>query len=575
MGEFLKNLKYAWTFSKSQKNTLILFLICNIVLGIIGIIVPIYSAKEIVALTGSLWSQLVYVVIVIFIIEIIRNISNYFANYFSSRIYRQINSNLQVEVSSEILRIESKKIESTSSGTLIQRINGDTSTIADVFSQLVFYSTDMASSIGVFIAIFLINKYAFVFILVASIISYMIDKKRVNVFGTKRKEVNKRRDAVTGFTGELVRGAQDVKMLNAENSFIDELKVRMNDLNDVILDRNVTNFGYHFLRGSFHDLSDLLFSFLCIYLILNNNLSIASVLVLSKYMNQVFSVSNTLSHILDLVKEFNISAERIFNLINSAEFPKEKFGAKHLNKVHGDFEFKDVCFSYDDKREVLNNLSFKINANTTVAFVGKSGAGKTTIFNLLCKMYDIDAGSITIDGIDIRELDKDSIRGNITIISQNPYIFNMSFKENLRLVKQDVTDKEIKDACKLACLDDFIESLPDKYDTIVGEGGVNLSGGQRQRLAIARALVQKTEIILFDEATSALDNETQADIQDAINNMKKEYTILIIAHRLSTIVHSDRILFLNDGKIEAQGSHKYLLKHCQAYKKLYESELQK
>ena len=121
-------------------------------------------------------------------------------------------------------------------------------------------------------------------------------------------------------------------------------------------------------------------------------------------------------------------------------------------------------------------------------------------------MYDIDAGSITINGIDIRELDKDSIRGNIIIISQNPYIFNMFFKENLRLVKQDVTDKEIKDACKLACLDDFIESLPDKYDTIVGEGGVNLSGGQRQRLAIARALVQKTEIILFDEATSALDN---------------------------------------------------------------------
>ena len=178
----------------------------------------------------------------------------------------------------------------------------------------------------------------------------------------------------------------------------------------------------------------------------------------------------------------------------------------------------------------MNKLSFKINANETVAFVGKSGAGKTTIFNLLCKMYDIDSGSITIDGVDIKKLDKDSIRGNITIISQNPYIFNMSIRDNLKLVKSDLTNKEMKEACKLACLDEFINSLPDKYDTVIGEGGVNLSGGQKQRLAIARALVQKTEIILFDEATSALDNETQEKIQTAINNMKKQYLLLLIGY---------------------------------------------
>ena len=221
----------------------------------------------------------------------------------------------------------------------------------------------------------------------------------------------------------------------------------------------------------------------------------------------------------------------------------------------------------------MNKLSFKINANETVAFVGKSGAGKTTIFNLLCKMYDVDSGSITIDGVEIKKLDKDSIRGNITIISQNPYIFNMSIKDNLRLVKSNLTNKEMKEACKLACLDEFINSLPDKYDTVIGEGGVNLSGGQKQRLAIARALVQKTEIILFDEATSALDNETQEKIQTAINNMKNEYTILIIAHRLSTIINADRILFLDNGKIVSEGTHEYLLKNCDEYRKLYEAEI--
>ena len=186
-----------------------------------------------------------------------------------------------------------------------------------------------------------------------------------------------------------------------------------------------------------------------------------------------------------------------------------------------------------------------------------------------------NGGEITIDGINIKELDKESIRGNITIISQNPYIFNLSIKENLKLVKNNVTDRQIKNACRIACLDDFIETLPDKYDTIIGEGGVTLSGGQRQRLAIARALIQKTEIILFDEVTSALDNETQSKIQEAIHNMKGEYTILIIAHRLSTVVGADRILLVDNGKVVAEGTHKELLKKNSLYKHLYENEMTK
>jgi ABC-type multidrug transport system fused ATPase/permease subunit len=271
------------------------------------------------------------------------------------------------------------------------------------------------------------------------------------------------------------------------------------------------------------------------------------------------------------LKSFNISSKRVFSILENKEFKKEKFGKRHLNKVNGDFEFKNVYFGYNQNK-VLKDLSFKVKANETVAFVGKSGAGKTTIFSLLCKLYDIDEGQIKIDDIDIQELDEESIRNNITIISQNPYIFNMSIKDNLKLVKENITDEEIKKACKLACLDEFIETLPEKYDTVVGEGGISLSGGQRQRLAIARAFIQETEIILFDEATSALDNETQAKIQQAINNLKENYTILIIAHRLSTIINSDRILVIDDGKIVGEGSHDKLLKTNKIYKKLYDSE---
>ena len=361
-------------------------------------------------------------------------------------------------------------------------------------------------------------------------------------------------------------------MLNSEKDFSKELAIRLNDCNDKMLYMQKKGWKYRVLMWDISSTGEFILIFLLALLMKDGILIPSIALVLYNYSGKVSSSSYFVGSFLEQIKDFNLSAERVFALIDGNEFKKEKFGDIHLDKVNGDFEFKDVTFSYSSKK-ILNKINFRINANETVAFVGKSGAGKTTIFNLLCKMYDINSGTITIDGIDIRKLDKDSIRGNITIISQNPYIFNMSIKDNLRLVKSNLTNKEMKEACKLACLDDYINTLPDKYDTIIGEGGVNLSGGQKQRLAIARALVQKTEIILFDEATSALDNETQEKIQNAINNMKNEYTILIIAHRLSTIINADRILFLDNGKIINEGSHSYLLKNCDEYRKLYEAEI--
>ena len=213
--------------------------------------------------------------------------------------------------------------------------------------------------------------------------------------------------------------------------------------------------------------------------------------------------------------------------------------------------------------------------NERVAFVGKSGAGKTTIFNLIARLYHTNKGKILLDNYNINELTRDSVRNNMSIITQNPYVFNFSIKDNLLLAKENATMKEIREACKLACIDDFIMTLPNKYETMVGENGIILSGGQKQRLAIARALLMKTEIILFDEATSALDNETQSKIQEAINNLKGEYTILIIAHRLSTVIDCDRIFVVDNGKIINSGSHKELLKNCDYYKNLYNKDLEK
>jgi ABC-type multidrug transport system fused ATPase/permease subunit len=363
-------------------------------------------------------------------------------------------------------------------------------------------------------------------------------------------------------------------MLNAKESFIKVLNGNIKNKNEKYLEMRNLDIAYNLVIDSLTTLFELLLIILFIYLISNNMLTVAMAIALFSYRDRLMSnFMERVSQLLEEANSFNLSFERVFSLLDNKTFKKEKFGIETIENIKGDFEFKNVCFSYNDGLQVLDNISFKVKANSTVGFVGSSGSGKTTIFSLLCKMYDINSGEILIDNKNINDLDEDSIRGNITIIGQSPYVFNMSIIDNMKLVKENATLEEIKEACKLACLDEYIESLPEKYDTVIGEGGVTLSGGQKQRMAIARALIQKTEIILFDEATSALDNETQRKIQDAINNLKNEYTIMIIAHRFSTILNCDKIFFIDKGKVLDSGTHEELLKKCKEYKKLYESEI--
>jgi len=574
MKDLIKNLKFAWKYTKGQEKCLAVVIITNILSIVSSIIVPILSAKIIIELTTNNYNRIIFVGLMILLVETFNSISHYLINIYSTKMYREVLSKLGVELGKNILKIENESLDKHSSGVFIQRLTNDTSRLADVFNMFLSLITNLIRNIGILIAIFVVNKLVFIYVIVMLVILYCLEKVRTDKQNVDDKIYRKSQERVSGFIGELVRGARDIKMLNSEKDFIKELDNRIDDSNYKALKMKNTSYKY---RLGIWCVSDI-FSFLLIVLLvllMKHEFIIPSIaLVLHNYASNVSYSVYLIGDILNYVKDFNLSSERIYEILNGTEFKKEQFGNVHLGKIKGDFEFKNVSFSYDDKK-VLDNLNFKINANETVAFVGKSGAGKTTIFNLLCKMYDIKDGVITIDGIDIKDLDKDSIRGNITIISQDPYIFNMSIKDNLKLVKSNLTKKEMIEACKVACLDDFINELPDKYDTIIGEGGVNLSGGQKQRLAIARALVQKTEIILFDEATSALDNETQEKIKQAIDNMKREYTILIIAHRLSTIKNADRILYLDNGKIEAEGTHNELLKSCNKYKDLYESEILK
>lgn len=574
MKEFIANLKLVWRFAKYQKKNIIKTTIWKIIMMIISVVVPLISAKIIVNLTDNKIYQCLMFVVLMFVMENLRNFAIYFSNYFSQVVFRETMVLMQKSLGDAMLKLETKIIDDNGSGVFIQRLTNDVSLLSDEFSSINNYFGNIITNIGIFVAIFVINKWIFLYSVLYTILLYYIFKKRNSLYNEKLKIYKKESEITTGFIGELVRGIRDIKMLNSEKSFLNKMEDNVVSLNNSAYDMNTVQRNYTLISGFTYDFGDFILQFIIGLSILYEKLTIPNGIILFNYSGRVIDLGRTLDSFSKEIKDFNLASERVFSIIDSDDYKKEEFGSIHLKKVNGDFEFKNVSFAYD-KNKVLRNLNFKINANETVAFVGKTGAGKTTIFSLLCKMYDNYDGEITIDNIDIKKLDKDSIRGNITIISQNPYIFHMSIKENLKLVKSNLTKKEMIEACKAASLHDFIMTLPKKYDTIIGEGGVNLSGGQKQRLAIARALVQKTEIILFDEATSALDNETQMHIQKAIENMKNEYTILIIAHRLSTIINADRILFLDNGKITASGTHKELLKNCPAYKNLYESEITK
>lgn len=574
MKEFISNLKKLNKYCKGQKCKIILFFLFSLFMVALTVVMPLINAKFIVLLTQNNFVRLFYMAIFLFLMEMGYDLFNYFAHKIKLKLFRDVLNELVIDLSKNILRIENKSLDSHGSGVFIQRLTGDASRLSEVIDVTVLKFTNILRYIGIIVAIFIVNKLVFIYVIVLLIILFVLEH-----YKTLTKKENDRvyrlsKERASSFVIELVRGARDIKMLNSEKDFINELDSKIKESNSLGYKMQKTNLNYKLLIFSIRDLGEMISICLLVFLISRNIIDYAIALVLYNYCNNTGGAINVIGDLLEYIKDFNLSCDRVFSIIKSDEFKKEKFGKKKIDKINGNFEFKDVSFGYDDNK-VLDNLSFCVHANETVAFVGKSGAGKTTIFNLLCKMYDIDKGKITIDGIDINKLDKDSIRGNITIINQDPYIFNVSIRDNLRLVKNNVTDEEITSACKMACLDDFINTLPMGYDTMVGEGGINLSGGQKQRLAIARALVQKTEIILFDEATSALDNETQEKIKEAINNMKHEYTILIIAHRLSTIASADRILFLSDGKIKCEGSHSYLLKNCPEYKHLYEAEISK
>jgi ATP-binding cassette, subfamily B, bacterial MsbA len=280
-----------------------------------------------------------------------------------------------------------------------------------------------------------------------------------------------------------------------------------------------------------------------------------------------------LTRINNAVQQAIGAAERVFEVLEQKPEVVEQPGAVDIGRSRGEVVFKGVNFAYDGE-PVLRNLNLSASAGEVVALVGPSGAGKSTVAGLLCRFYDVSDGQISIDGHDIRSLDLDSLRQNLAMVDQETFLFNDTIANNIRFGCMQASQADVEEAARQAFADDFIEALPERYETPIGDRGVRLSGGQRQRLCIARALLRDAPILILDEATSALDTESEAKVQRALANLMKNRTTFVIAHRLSTIMHADKIVVLNNGAAEEIGTHQQLLMQGGLYRKLYDMQFQ-
>lgn len=570
-----KYVKKCYPYFKREKKALIILIIISLIISIFNSFGPALMAKVLDYATSSRLDEalkyLLFVVGLALVIDFFDKIV-FIRNY--TKIQESITNNIKKDVISSYFEIDNKELLKTSSGIFLTRITSDPDNIIDAFDAVRGNFTKILSNIFVFIYIFHINFVLGTITVIGTISVYLVEKSAMDKWNTYRKRRNKLRDRNTTIINEGLKGTHDIKLLNIVEHFKNKVSGNLDELcNDTVGSIKVDS-GYVFLRTVVVYAFTAVLIVLSIYFVKFDVIKVSSLIAIFMYKDRLFTSILYLAWTERQLKEFALSAERIFEVIDHSKFKLEHYGNKRVNELSGKIEFKNVYFKYE-KDSVLKGVSFNIEPKDTVAIVGKSGSGKTTIVNLISKIYEVDKGSILLDGNNINDLDKYSIRNNISVISQKPYLFNMTIKENLLLVSPNASQKQIENVCKICELHDYIMNLPKKYNTLVGEGGVTLSGGECQRVAIARALLMKTNIILFDEATSALDNETQENIQKAINNISSEYTMIIIAHRLSTIKNCNKIIVIDDGKVSGIGTHNELYKNNEIYKSLYEKELRR
>ena len=502
--------------------------------------------------------------------------SYYVFDYINQIIQRKFKDDIILKTKKmsyeRVLGMKASCFVTTQTSTFTQRIN-EGSAIVDFFDIALRSFRHICVSIAYCTVLFtttpILAGVSALFYLI-KLISYRYILPKHNSISRKIRKID---DKATNIAVETIRGSSDVKSLNFSATLHENYV-------DIIQDcrQKQYSLGMWWINRLFPTnfiafaLNTFVFILLIWYFMTNNIAEAGAVLFFWSYRGWLNQFFNSIYDLFSKIPKVEVATSRMMELYDESLYPLETFGTKTLDNVKGNVKFKNVSFAYEKGKPVLKNINIDIEANKITAIVGKTGCGKSTTLSLIARFYDANKGKVLLDGVDVKELTKECLRGTMGYVQQSPYIFNRTFKENLLLVKPDATDVEIENACKKSEIHDFILTTKDKYDTLIGENGISLSGGQRQRLAIARAVLNNSKIIMFDESTSSLDNESQAKIQATIENLSKNHTIIVVAHRLSTIINADKIIFMDNHKVKATGTHNELFENCQEYRDLYEIE---
>ena len=584
-------LSYFWKYKKS----IVLYFAIFVAVSVLTLFISIETASFLDNLSANENEKAMYSLIAITAITLVSQGMYYVVQIIYLKVSNKIALNIKKDLAHRVLSISSATLDHTASGTIINRIDNDPEHLIGSLDQIAWVLSDFIGCMLTVVYIAVLNWIVGLAVLGVILILLTIEVVRSKLYLKNTKKEQKFSEPATSLTAEMIRSQKDIKTFGLEETFEAKFEEHYQNYKKQSQKTLVVNEGWWRLGRL---LTEVLVSglvALSLVLLDQGILSLAVVFYVFTNRASINMLWQSFGWIGQGAATFKASADRIKELFDEDLYPTEKYGTKDIKKLSGDITFKNVGFSYIERKEIEENpktkskkkqkpqfeniphkvfetLNFKIPANTTVAFTGASGSGKSTILNLMCKLNDCDSGEVLLDRYNIKTLSKKSIRDNVVLINQFPYIFDMTIRENIKLAKPNATDDEIWKACKDANLYEYIKYLPQGLDTKIGENGVKMSGGQKQRLAIARALIKNTRVIIFDESTSSLDNASQAEITKAIKKLSGKHTIIIVAHRLSTIKDVDKIYFLEKGEIIDEGTFDYLNTHNEKFKKLFLAE---
>lgn len=548
--------------------------IANVINISLGLIQPIVWGNLVSKLFSKDLNAIENLIVITFILYLLQTMFNFIQQYWFGYLNESIIYDLKINIFEKIINLPIKAFETLGRGTFLSRLNEDTVAIANIVTtQLVNVIINFARAIIIGIMVFAISPLLALFTVIMCPSTFIVYLFLGNKLKENSREVKRDSDTYFQELNESLSGIKEIKTLGIKKYRINSF----NEASDTLKRRKIksvaiTQFASN-MATFLNYFSQIIIYVAGAYLTLTGKLEIEFFIAFTSYSTQFSSSLLSVINMNATLQQVFISLERIFGLIDEYDCQSEKFGNIHLENVSGNIKFEDISFGYNKNMPVIRKMSFNIEANHKYLFVGQSGCGKSTIFNLLLRLYDADSGKISIDGYDIKELDEYSMRKHISVVQQDIFLFNGTIKDNILIANPNASQADLEEACLTADLTDFINRQPKGYDSIISENGSNLSGGQKQRISIARAIIKKSKILLFDEATSALDSESQEKLRQSIYKLSEDHTIILITHRLTDLIDTNNIFVIKNGKISGHGSHYTLIESNEAYKELYMDEM--